>query len=297
MGLAVVAKPFQSALVRLVTGSICISFSPVFIKLAQVGPDSAGFYRMSFAAVSLFALLCVRGDSLRLPKKALWMLAGAGVFLSLDFMCWNRSIHLIGPGLSTMLGNFQVFFTALFCFVFFRKKPGRLFIISVLMALIGVVLITGLDIQGLSGDYRLGILLALLTAMLYSGYLLFIQQAMTHQEVSGVSGMLMVSLVCAGFLGTVMLGARSSFAIPDQTSLLSLVGVGLLSTTLGWSLISSAIRTIPATIAGLVLLLQPTLAFVWDVWFFSRPTKMVEFAGVGLILLAIYTGSYKSARR
>jgi drug/metabolite transporter (DMT)-like permease len=66
------------------------------------------------------------------------------------------------------------------------------------------------------------------------------------------------------------------------------------STTLGWSLISTAMRQIPATVAGLVLLLQPALSFVWDVLIFHRPTAVHEVFGVVLILGAIFQGSRRA---
>jgi drug/metabolite transporter (DMT)-like permease len=39
--------------------------------------------------------------------------------------------------------------------------------------------------------------------------------------------------------------------------------------------------------------LQPALAFVWDMLFFSRPTEGREVVGVLLILSAIYVGTYR----
>jgi drug/metabolite transporter (DMT)-like permease len=69
--------------------------------------------------------------------------------------------------------------------------------------------------------------------------------------------------------------------------------VGVLSTTIGWSMISSAVRHVPATVAGLFLLLQPALAFVWDILLFDRPTDWPEIFGILLILSAIYLGSYR----
>ena len=42
---------------KLLIGSVCISFSPIFIKLANVSPDSAGFYRMLFAGLTLLPLM------------------------------------------------------------------------------------------------------------------------------------------------------------------------------------------------------------------------------------------------
>ena len=44
-------------------------------------------------------------------------------------------------------------------------------------------------------------------------------------------------------------------------------------------------------LAGLALLLQPTLSFVWDVLFFGRPMQPIEIAGAAIALFAIYLGS------
>ena len=40
-----------------------------------------------------------------------------------------------------------------------------------------------------------------------------------------------------------------------------------------------------------VLLLQPALAFIWDVVLFDRPTAVLEVVGAMLALVAIYLGS------
>ena len=48
------------------------------------------------------------------------------------------------------------------------------------------------------------------------------------------------------------------------------------------------------TEAGLALLLQPTLSFVWDVLFFGRPMQAIEIAGAAIALVAIYLGSRKA---
>ena len=97
-------------------------YEVITIRLANVSPDSAGFYRMLFAALSVVLLVKARKENLRMSRRTLFLLAGCGVFLSADFMCWHRSIHLVGPGLSTLLGNFQVFFTAFFSYLLFKEK-------------------------------------------------------------------------------------------------------------------------------------------------------------------------------
>ena len=285
------SPPFP--LFRLLAGSICISFSAIFIKLAHIAPDSAGFYRMLFAALSLLVLLAARRDSPAMSRRQLLLLAGGGIVLSLDFMCWHRSIHLVGPGLSTLLANFQVFFTALFAFLFLRQRITGIFLLAALTALFGLFLVTGSDWQVLGPGFHLGVFLGLTTAVFYSGYILLLKQALTGSPLSGVAAMLMISAVSAVFLGLVVLLAGESFRLPDTRSLLALLGVGVLSTTIGWSLLSSAIKEIRATLAGLILLTQPALSFLWDVLIFHRPTGDIEIVGIVVILAGIYFGSHR----
>ena len=82
-----------------------------------------------------------------------------------------------------------------------------------------------------------------------------------------------------------------SLAIPTMTDATWLLAYGLLSHCLGLMLIASSLPKVSTTEAGLALLLQPTLSFVWDVVFFARPMTTMELAGAAIALLAIYLGS------
>jgi drug/metabolite transporter (DMT)-like permease len=287
------SKIRQQSLLKLLLGSICISFSPIFIKLAHVAPDSAGFYRMFFAGISLALLMLVRREGLAMALQPRLLLCLAGISLAVDFMCWHRSIELIGPGLSTLFGNFQVFFTALFSWLIFRQKISRMFLLAIAIAICGLIMITGLEPDALGHDYKMGVFFGFLTALFYSGYILLVKSAMNHDSVKGVPAMLMVAIPSTLLLAIVAPLSGQSFVLPDLNSFLALIGVGVISTTIGWSLISSAIKYTQATIASLILLLQPALALVWDTLLFARPTGIMEITGILLILSGIYIGSYQ----
>lgn len=169
--------------------------------------------------------------------------------------------------------------------------------VAVVMALCGLLFITGVDWYVLDPGFKLGVALSLVTAIFYSGYIMLLKKSMNHSSVNGVFAMLVVSITSTVSLGAVGSATGASFVIPDTGSLFALPGIGVLSTTIGWSLISSAIKYVPATHAGLVLLLQPALAFVWDVLLFDRPTGKHEVIGIMLILSAIYIGSYRKQLR
>jgi drug/metabolite transporter (DMT)-like permease len=66
---------------------------------------------------------------------------------------------------------------------------------------------------------------------------------------------------------------------------------------LGWLAISSGLAGVRPALAGLILLLQPTLSYLWDVLFFDKPTGLVELCGVALALGGIYCGSVVFAEK
>jgi drug/metabolite transporter (DMT)-like permease len=100
-----------------------------------------------------------------------------------------------------------------------------------------------------------------------------------------------VSLIGAAMLGAAALGEGVPLAIQRGADLGWLVCYGVLSHGLGMLFITSSLPHVTTTQAGLALLLQPTLSFVWDVAFFARPMRPAEFLGAALALFAIYLGS------
>jgi drug/metabolite transporter (DMT)-like permease len=106
-----------------------------------------------------------------------------------------------------------------------------------------------------------------------------------------MANLTLVSFSSAAILAPVALAEGSSFAIFDIQTLLSLIAYGIFSQALGWILISTGLPATRASRAGLLLLLQPALAFVWDVLFFKRETSIIGYTGVALTIFAIYLGS------
>jgi drug/metabolite transporter (DMT)-like permease len=50
---------------------------------------------------------------------------------------------------------------------------------------------------------------------------------------------------------------------------------------------------LPASLVGLLLLLQPALSFVLDVILFARATSVLDWIGLALSLLGIFVGSVR----
>ena len=287
-----------SPTLRLFIGAALISLSPVWVKVVNVSPTTSGFYRVLIGVTALAAYLLFSGQRLQLSKRTWRILLLASVFFALDLWFWHRSIHYIGPGLSTLLANFQVFIMMAAGIVILRESPRAMQLFAVPLAFFGLALIVGLDWRSLPGDYRLGVVFGLLTAASYAGYLLSLRrsrQGSKHKLPS--REVAIISLVSAAILGVSAMVEGESLVIPTLNDATWLAAYGILSHCIGWMFIASSLPHVSATEAGLALLLQPILSFVWDVLFFARSMTATELAGAAIALAAIYLGSRPASKQ
>ncbi|MEI6509773.1 MAG: DMT family transporter [bacterium] len=282
----------RMAMLQVTLGAMLISFSPVFVKLVQVGPATAAFYRMFFGGIILLVILLVRRERVSAGWGTLGLALLAGLFFALDLSLFHQSILYVGPGLSTLLGNCQVFFLAAFGILVYRERPGWLYLLSLPLAVVGIFLIVGGDWQGLSAQFKIGIWLSLGGAFCYATYLLLMGRPQARAgALSPLANLTIICWITIPILGGGSLLQGQSLAIPDLRTGGLLLAYAIGSQVIGWWLISHGLPALDASRAGLLLLLQPALAFLWDILFFQRPTTIVEGLGAALTIWAIYMGT------
>jgi len=286
----------STAVVHLLAGAVMISFSGVWVKISHVTPTVSAFYRVLFGGLFLFAAACWQKEITWKGWQHLRLGFLCGVLLALDLFFWHQSIRYIGPGLATILGNFQVFLLAGLGVVFMGEKVSPRFFLAILMAILGLFLVVGIQWNQLGSQYKIGVYLGLTTAVAYTAFLLSLRKLQSG-ETAAITfyGMMLLSFAAAIFLGLQAVYSGDSFIIPDIQSWTTLLLLGLTSQGIGWILISNALPRVRASFAGLILLLQPSLAFIWDVLFFHRPTSAVNWIGVVMTISAIYLGTIKKS--
>lgn len=275
----------------LIVGAVMISFSGVWVKVAHVTPNVSAFYRVFFGGIILLGAALYRRELKRPGIRQLILGLLCGFLFALDLWFYHYCIEYVGPGLGTIIPNFQVFILAGFGILFLREPMRWVFIISMPMAFVGLFMIVGFNWAHLEKLYRIGVYFGLAAAFCYAGFLLTLRKLQADQTgVSFFYVLMMVSFSTVIFMGAEIYHTDSTFKIPDLQSLLALVALALFSQSLGFILITNALPKIRASLSGLILLLQPALAFVWDVLFFQRPTTLMNWLGVLVALVAIYLG-------
>jgi len=282
----------QYALASLVIGAIMISFSGVWVKVSHVPSVVSAFYRVFFGGLILLIPALTNHEVKWHGRRHLMLGLVCGFFFAFDLAFYHLSVNYVGPGLGTILPNFQVLILVGIGILLFKEKVRPLFLISIPLAFIGLLLIVGVEWGQLGPDYKFGIYCGLAAAACYSGFLLSLRKLQAdHIGISSFYVLTLVSLVTAAMLGVEVWHGGHSFRIPDLQSLLALLALGLFSQSVGWILITNALPCIRASLSGFILLLQPALAFIWDVLFFQRPTDLTNWIGVALALAAIYIGT------
>ena len=280
-----------------VIGAVLISFSSVYVKLAHVTPTIAGVYRTLFGGLILIVIVRRKGERLWQGKPYFFLaIFGSGLF-ALDLYLWHTSIHYIGPGLATILANFQVFFLTLFGVLVLKERPGLRLVIAICMAFSGIYLLAGLRWAQLEQAYKLGLFLGLSAALCYAAYILVLRKLQLLEGSPCVAAnLVIISLASALLLGAYAWSKGESFAIPDMQSFLALIAYGFFSQAIGWVLITAGLPGIRSSLAGLLLLLQPALALVWDILIFDRETDIYGGIGAALTLTAIYFGTVQKKK-
>ncbi len=276
----------------LLVGSVCISFSPVFVKFSDIGPTAAGFWRMAVGGLALSAVALMRGG-LSLGGRGTFLLALAcAVAFGSDLVAWHTAIHLIGPGMATILANSQAVLLAVWGVAVLGERGLPRLFAALALAACGIWLLFGQDWTVRPEASFWGLTLGLTAAVSYAAFLIFLRKMQTGQDFSEkLRNMAALGLLTAAMLGAAALLRGESLALPGARNVAAMLGYGLVGQALGWTLISANLPRIPLSSAGLVILLQPTLSFFWDVLLFGRRADAPDLIGAGLALAAIFLGA------
>lgn len=326
------AHSARHAQLRTLAGVVLISFSGVFVRLADVEAARSAFLRNAYALPALVVLVLWirrararraappaqaggagseptpcrpvaargggapgRGPAARRPRGGvlpLGLVPGAllaGLFLGGDLIAWHESLGIIGAGLGTVLPNLQVVFVAVAGVALLGERPRQSFWAALPAVLAGVWLLSATGRPVAAGaSVPLGVGLGVLSALLYSGYLLVVRRARLRHPDAGWAQIL-TSATLGAALTTGLYAAAGGVAGPagGWPADAWLVALALGSQVAGWGLLLSSIHRLPATLTSVVLLLQPLLALVWGVVLLDEPIGPVQLAGAAVLLVGV----------
>lgn len=270
------------------SGAVCIAFSGILVRLANVPPSTAAFYRCAYALppLALLAMWERRRYGPR-PRSQQMLALGAGVFFAVDLILWHHAIAAVGAGLATVLGNVQVVMVPLLAWAVLAERPERRTLAAVPIAFAGVVLISGVVGAGAYGDDpALGVLFGVGTAVAYSAFLLVLRAG--NRDIRRPGGPLFDATLASAIVTLPAGWALGELELePTWPAHGWLVTLALTSQVAGWLLISLALPRVPAALTSVVLTLQPALSVVLAVVLLEEAPSAVQLAGIAVILAGV----------
>lgn len=289
--LSAATKRQQSlALAALILGALAIAFSPIFVRLSEVGPTATGFYRTFLALPPLWLWWWLRAprhsetaEAGGLPPLALILLPG--LLFAGDLFFWHLAIKYTTVANATLLSNFAPVIVTLGAWLILRERITKLFLIAMLVAICGALMLVGSSFQ-LGGTNVFGDMLAFITALFYGVYMIAVAKLRGSHGTQSL--MLWSTLVSALALLPAALLMGEAFMPATLQGWFTLFGLAWISHALGQGLIAYALGHLPASFSSLVVLVQPVAAAFFGWLWLGEGLSSLQIGGGLVVLFGIY---------
>lgn len=269
-------------LVALLCGNLALAFGPWMVRSADVGPSASAFWRMALAVPFLFLIARRKGQSLILPRKALYgAMALSGVFFALDLAAWHIGLLQTKLANATLFANAASLLFPIWGFFLARALPSRLEGFAFALALLGTALLLGRSAD-LSAQTLIGDLLCLAAGIFYTAYLIAIMQA--REELDNWVLLAWSTLATAPPLLLIAYGLGEQILPQNWTPVILLA---IVSQLIGQGLMVYVLGKVSPLLFGLALLSQPIVSALIGWLEYGEVLTLIDWVGAAFIASAL----------
>jgi drug/metabolite transporter (DMT)-like permease len=294
------------AVAALLISNVALSFGSWFVRMSDVGPVAAAWWRMGLALPILFVIAAwvgravpasagagaeedaearhrvVTSNTPRNPAKAVWIsITLCGLFFAADLASWHLGIYQTKLANANLLGNAASFLFPIYGFVIAKSWPSRTQGLALSFAALGAVLLMGRSYE-LSSANLIGDLLCLLAGIFYMIFLIFIDRIRGSMGPWPLLAWTTLASAVPLLIAAIMMGER---IMPGNWTPLILLATG--SQLIGQGLLLAVIGRFSPLVIGLALLLQPIISACVGFYAYGEIMSPLDWVGAGLIALAL----------
>lgn len=255
--------------------------------LARAEANEILAHRIIWSFVFMVVVLMVtkRWQSFKEDCRALWQNKKRGAILLLAAFTislnWLTYIWAVNHGhvIDTSIGYYiNPLMSVLFGIVFFRERISGLKKISLLLAAIGIVLMT----------YQLGKLpwVAVVLAVSFSVYGALKKQLHLNPFSSITLETLLMVPFAVPYIGILMMSPANHFSLATPDLALYLMGTGVV-TAVPLVLFSYGANLLPLNVLGFFQYISPTIGLLLGIFFFHETFGMAQISALGFVWAAI----------
>lgn len=255
--------------------------------LARAEANEILAHRIIWSFIFMVVVLMVtkRWQSFKEDCRTLWQNKKRGAILLLAAFTislnWLTYIWAVNHGhvIDTSIGYYiNPLMSVLFGIVFFRERISGLKKISLLLAAIGIVLMT----------YQLGKLpwVAVVLAVSFSVYGALKKQLHLNPFSSITLETLLMVPFAVPYIGMLMMSPANHFSLATPDLALYLMGTGVV-TAVPLVLFSYGANLLPLNVLGFFQYISPTIGLLLGIFFFHETFGMAQISALGFVWAAI----------
>jgi drug/metabolite transporter (DMT)-like permease len=280
-----IALPFAA----LLGGALAMGASPIFVRLADVGPFTSAFWRVAGALPLLWLWALVEARRNGEPSRAAFRfdraIVAAGLLFSADLLCWHLAILNTTVANATFLATMAPVWVVLGSGLFIGEQVGRSTALGLLFCIAGAAALIGTSI-GFAPERLAGDLYGVATSFFFGAYFLAVRSARRRSGSGRI--VFLTSLITAAVLLVVALTFETQIAPASVSGLLALIALTLISHLGGQGFLTYALGHLPAAFSSLVIFLETIAAAILAWLVFGEPVSALQAAGGVLILTGIF---------
>ena len=265
-------------------GAVCLSFGGLIVKSFEGATLwQILFWRSLFFSMTVLAFLIISYKSETFQSFYKSGLPGffGGIILSFGFCGYVFAMYNTTVANTNFIISLQILFLSIFGYFFLREKINLTTLISIILALTGVLLMVGNSLT--PGEFS-GNLAAFTMPITFAVLIMIVRKFPTVDMVPAqfVAG---VSSCVIGF------SLSSTIMISPNDIFLGFLA-GFFQVGFGFIFITIGARTTPSAMVGIIMLSESVLGPIWAFLFVSERPSMFGLIGGAIILFAVLLQFY-----
>ncbi len=275
-------------LLPFVLGSALLGSIGIFVHMAQAGALTATWFRCAFGLLGLTAWLLWRRQlhALRLARSTAGWVLLASALMVLGWVLFFAAMERISAGVAVVLFHMQPMWVLLLGALCLGEQPGRHRVAAVALAMLGLVLATGVlqqaaSQQGAQPQYWWGVGMCLLGAFLTAAV------TVIARRLRAMSAGVLAWWQCAVGSAVLWLAPATQGWPAWGASWAWLAALGLVHTATAYALIYTGMARLPTGRIAVLQFVYPAIAIVVDWQYFGHRLGALQMVGVVVMGLAI----------
>ena len=265
-------------------GALSLSFGGLIVKSFEGATLwQILFWRSLFFSLTVLTFLIITYKSKVLKSFYVSGLPGliGGLILSIGFCGYVFAMYNTTVANTNFIISLQILFLAIFGFFFLKEKINLITLISIILAMSGVLLMVG---NSLSPGELSGNLAAFTMPITFAVLIMIVRKfpsvdMVPAQFVAGISS----CLIGLSFSPTIMISPHDIFL--GFLAGFFQIGFGFIFITIG-------ARTTPSAMVGIIMLSESVLGPIWAFLFVSEIPSLYGLIGGAIILFAVLLQFY-----